>query len=112
MKEMKKFEIRGATAQIERKNRHIIKQGVTMNSDIFHDLDDHTIEAFDTLEEARKVFFEKYSKSYVSNDNGGVIFVKEYWIEEVNYDEDGDIFFDPWGNDPVEWSKMPAPDFD
>lgn len=66
---MKKFEIRGATAQIDRKNRHIIKQGITMNAEILHDLDDHTIETFDTLEEAREAFFSKYLQGFLFSEN-------------------------------------------
>ena len=102
---MKKYEIRKATAQLKKSQKNLIEKGITWT--FTPDIDDITVESFDNLENAMKIFKEKYSISRVSGFE--TFFIEEYYVTETNYDDDGNSI-DPWENAPIVWSEMPELD--
>lgn len=82
------FEIKKNTIEISYKDRMNIKPGCTLDS---IDSEPEIIESFDTKEAAIEAL-KKYSTdiSIFSSPNGQVFAITEYYIEENEYDEDGD----------------------
>ena len=83
-----RFEIKKNTIEINYKNRMDIKPGCTLDN---IDSDPEIIESFDTKEAAIEAL-KKYSTDISTFSSCGTVFnVTEYYIEENEYDEDGDV---------------------
>lgn len=83
---MIKYELRKGSIEISYKNRFEIAPGIAVD-DI-----DEVIATFDTLEDAKKEL-EKYS-TYIrslSGSAGSYYLVEEYFVEEIELDEDEDF---------------------
>lgn len=82
------FDIKRNTIEISYKDRMDIKPGCALDN---IDSDPEIMESFDTKEAAIEVL-KKYSTdiSTFSSPNGQVFAITEYYIEENEYDEDGD----------------------
>lgn len=95
----KKYEIVEKSAEIKWKDRKNITTGCAAD-----DPDPKLIEKFDTLQEAQKEL-KKYKTSIKEDrgNNGTFYVVKEYSIEENEYDEDGDWIS---GGDVWDYSDM------
>lgn len=97
---MKKFELVSSRVEISHKCRLEIKEGCSHHNDP----DPEIIESFNTSEEALDAL--KGFKSSV-RDFGRYYLVEEYYVEESDYDEDGEWIDggDVWG-----FSEMPELD--
>ena len=97
---MKKYEVKENTIEVNYKNRKSIKAGVSLESE---NQDPVTIVSCETLEEAQEEL--KKLKTDIKENHYNTTFytVTEYYIEENEYDEDGD-----WvtGGDIYDFSKM------
>lgn len=82
---MKKFELRQDTIEVKWKERNIIKKGVTLNQ---ADSEPTIIKKFDYLDEALQEL-----KSYKSsiNELSGYFVITEYYVQENEYDEEGEL---------------------
>lgn len=72
------------------------------------DFESNVIERYDTLDEAREALkkFEKKASTYYYQNNGSRFFAVDiYYIEENEYDEDGDIIS---GGDVWECAASPV----
>lgn len=99
---MKKYELRKNTREISYKERNEITEGCTLNQ---MDQEPEIIESFDSKEEALKKLENKESEiCQLSGGAGAYYSVTEYYVEENEYDEDGE-----WveGGDVYGFSKMP-----
>ena len=98
---MKKFELKANTIEVKYSIRDEIKEGITTTED---DRDDKVIASFDNLEDA-KAELSKYDSSIreLSGGAGKYYEVREYYIEENIYDDDGE-----WidGGDIWDFSKF------
>lgn len=96
-----RFDIKRNTIEISYKDRMDIKPCCTLDN---IDSDPEIMESFDTKEAAIEAL-KKYSTdiSTFSSPNGQVFAITEYYIEENEYDEDGDPII---CNDVWEESKM------
>ena len=95
---MKKFEIRKASAEI--RNRLDIAEGCARAIDE----EPETMNTYDSIEEARKFLAGlKTSISELSSPIGRYYLVEEFYIEENEYDEDGDWVSggDVWQFSPI-----------
>ena len=95
---MKKFEIRKSSAEI--RNKLDIAEGCTY----LIDEDPKIINTYDSIEEARKFLASlKTSISEYSSPIGKIYSVEEYYIEENEYDEDGEWVSggDVWDYSPI-----------
>lgn len=97
---MKKYEVKENTIEVNYKNRKSIKAGVSLESE---NQDPVTIVSCETLEEAQEEL--KKLKTDIKENHYNTTFytVTEYYIEENEYDEDGD-----WvtGGDIYDFSEM------
>lgn len=96
-----KYEIRKNTREISYKDRKEIKEGCTLDQ---FDQELEIIKVFDDKEKALEEL-KAYSSS-ISKFSGGAgayYLVTEYYVEENEYDEDGDRVS---GGDVWEFSKM------
>lgn len=96
-----KFEIRKEDIEISYRNRRDIKEGCTQNQD---DHQTETVKSFDSKEEALNDL--KGRKTEITELSGGAgkyYLVTEYFVEEIEVDEDGEETEDlgTWG-----YSKM------
>lgn len=92
---MKKFEIKKTNAELKKVNE--IRQGASVDQDGY---DAELIASFDTADEAKEEL-KKYSTKV--DEMSGYYSMTEYYIEESEYDEDGD-----WvnGGDILEFSEL------
>ena len=92
---MKKYEIIENTREV--KHAEDIKEGCTLDQ---QDQEPVVLESYDTLDEAKEMLktYDSFAK-----DMSGYWLVTEYYIEENDYDEDGE-----WvsGGDVVEFSPI------
>lgn len=99
---MIKYEIKKGYEEVSWKDRKKIMPGITVDTD--GDKEPELIAEFDTLEEARKEL-KKYESSIwlLSGGAGAYYGIEEYYIEENEYEEDGE-----WvdGGSIWEFSKM------
>lgn len=97
---MKKYEVKENTIEVNYKNRKNIKAGVSLESENQEPI---TIASCETLEEAQEEL--KKLKTDIKENHYNTTFytVTEYYIEENEYDEDGD-----WvtGGDIYDFSEM------
>lgn len=97
---MKKYEVKENTIEVNYKNRKSIKAGVSLESE---NQEPVTIVSCETLEEAQEEL--KKLKTDIKENHYNTTFytVTEYYIEENEYDEDGD-----WvtGGDIYDFSEM------
>ena len=83
-----RFEIKKNNIEISYKNRMNIKPGCTLDN---IDSDPEIVESFDTKEAAIEAL-KKYSTDISAFSLCGTVFnVTEYYVEENEYDEDGDV---------------------
>lgn len=97
---MKKYEVKENTIEVNYKNRKNIKAGVSLESENQEPI---TIASCETLEEAQEEL-KKLKTDIIENHYNGTFYtVTEYYIEENEYDEDGD-----WvtGGDIYDFSEM------
>lgn len=98
---MKKFELRENTREICCKDRYEIVEGCTLNQD---DQEPVVINSFMDKNEAIKALKEYKTKIYQFNTASGLCYgITEYYIEENEYDEDGEWIS---GGDVWEFSKI------
>lgn len=84
---MKKYEVKENTIEVNYKNRKNIKAGVSLESENQEPI---TIASCETLEEAQEEL-KKLKTDIIENHYNGTFYtVTEYYIEENEYDEDGD----------------------
>lgn len=98
---MTKYEIKKATREFKGyKNRHKIREGCTVvaEGDIF----DEIVKSFDSKDEALNAL-----KAYTStiDISGDLYEVTEYYVEENEYDEDGE-----WIDGGGIWEFSPLPE--
>lgn len=97
-----KYEIRKSTREIGYKKRAEIKEGCTLDQ---FDQDPEIIKAFDDKDKAlNELELYKSDICKLSGGAGTYYAVTEYYVEENEYDEDGE-----WvsGGDVWAFSKMP-----
>lgn len=99
---MKKYEIRYVTAEVALKDKELIKPGMAQqyNIDKNGNGDTELITSYDTVEEAKTdLKNRKSSVSLTSSFSNKYYLVEEYFIEENEYDEDGEWISggDIWG---------------
>lgn len=99
-KSMKKYEVKESTIEVNYKNRKNIKAGVSLESE---NQEPTIIASFDTLKEAQKKLKELKTDIKENHYNGTFYNVTEYYIEENEYDEDGDWLT---GGDIYDFSEM------
>ena len=105
---MRKYEVREVSAEVALKDKRLIEPGMAQNynSEKSGNGDTNLIASYDTVEEAMADLKQrKSSVSLTSSFSGKKYYlVEEYFIEENEYDEDGDwISGDIW-----EYSEMPC----
>ena len=96
-----KFELKECTREIKYKERFEIAAGCTANQD---DCESKLIKSFDSKEDALEELKNYKTEINSFSSNTGTRYnVTEYYVEENEYDEDGD-----WvaGGDVWEFSKM------
>ena len=83
--DMKKFEIVKNTIEVKKGTEY--RQGITQNVELNRDQYPEILESFSTLEEAKTAL-----KNYTSEveDYSTYLMITEYFIQENQYDEDGD----------------------
>lgn len=99
---MKKYEIYQNTREISYKNREEIKEGCTLDQ---RDLEPELIKSCENKDEALDELGQKESEIVkLSGGTGTFYSVTEYFVQENDYDEEGD-----WigGGDVWAFSKMP-----
>lgn len=101
---MVKFEIRENSMEVSWSNRHKITQGCTVNNDNTQQYPE-ILESFDNEYDAVKEL-SKYNSTVeeMRGNTGTYYIVTEYYVEENEYDEDGE-----WvgGGDIVTFAKLP-----
>ena len=97
---MKKYEVKENTIEVNYKNRKSIKAGVSLESE---NQEPTIIASFDTLKEAQKKLKELKTDIKENHYNGTYYNVTEYYIEENEYDEDGEWLT---GGDIYDFSEM------
>ena len=97
---MKKFEIIESIIEVSYKERKNIKAGVSLESE---NQEPTIIASFDTLKEAQKNLKELKTDIKENHYNGTFYNVTEYYIEENEYDVDGELLS---GGDIYDFSKM------
>lgn len=111
---MKKYELIERTAEIRDKNE--IKQGCTvdipaamMAKGRSYSEDPEVLESYDSLEEAKKALasFESNIRELLDDIGRRYYLVREYMVEENEYDEDGD-----WCGGGDDWAFSPMPTLD
>lgn len=84
---MKKFQLKNGSVEIKWKDRFSIKEGIAYDNLV----DEEIIKSFDTLEEAKRAL-KNYKTSIRELSNTRIYYsVEEYWIEEVEVDEDDEF---------------------
>ena len=94
---MTKYELFKLNNEISWKNRYGILPGCSI--DLNGSQDPEKIEEFQTKEEALEAL-KKYSTSV--GEGSGFFLITEYYVSEIEYDEDGDFL----NEDILEYSKM------
>lgn len=97
---MKKFEAINSTYEVGYKDRKKIKPGACLDMEV---PDPVTVARYDTLEEAQAKLKEFKTDIKENHYNGTYYNVTEYYIEENEYDEDGDWLT---GGDIYDFSEM------
>ena len=82
---MKRFEIVKNTIEVKKGTEY--RQGITQNVELNRDQYPEILESFNTLEEA-KTALKKYNSEV--EDYSTYLMITEYFIQENQYDEDGD----------------------
>lgn len=108
---MKKFEIRSVCAEVAIKDKDMIKPGIAREYNInkYGNGDTDLIASYDTLEEARKDLAKRKSSVYLSSSFSSKYYmVEEYFIEENEYSEDGEITIggDIWDFSVMDFEKF------
>ena len=96
------FEIKKNTIEIAYKKRKEITEGCTLTQS---DQEPEVIKSFESKEDALRELNKYQSEIQIHYGNAGKFYsVTEYYVEENEYDEDGE-----WigGGDVWEFSKMP-----
>lgn len=97
---MKKFEVKENTIELSYKKRKNIKAGVSLESENQEPI---TIASCETLEEAQEKLKKLKTDIKENHYNGTFYNVTEYYIEENEYDEDGEWLT---GGDIYAFSEM------
>ena len=102
---MKKYEIMKSYREISYKNRDEIREGCTMEQ---ADQEPEMMESFDSLEAAREALKKYQSEVEELRGGAGTFFgVTEYYIQNAEYDEDGD-----WIGGGDVWDFSPLPEIE
>lgn len=106
---MKKYELREKEIEVRFKNRNKIKPGCT--ADLGLDTDSELIKSFDDRDEAEEALRE-YKSSI--REVGSVYLVKEFYVEENDYDDDGEWISggDIWGFSEMKIEVVEKPSYD